>query len=100
MGHGDCFDTEYARPAESHQQGGEGERDYFDHIRGYKVSTADNMLVIAAFAFLIFIGFGIHMAHQPTSIGQTPAISAALASDLPRAADACDDQTPYSGNAC
>jgi hypothetical protein len=100
MGHGDCFDNEYGKVPESRQRVGEGERDYFEHVRGYKVSSADNMLVIAAVAFLISLGFGIHLSREPVPTSERPAISAAFVGEVPTAAKWCDDRHPYGDNAC
>jgi hypothetical protein len=99
MGQGNCFDERYGNVPESRQTGGEGERDYFDHIKGYKVSSADNMLVIVAFAFLISLGLGIHLSRAPAPTEQSTSISTFLGHTIP-AADACDEPSPYSGNSC
>jgi hypothetical protein len=129
MGHGDCFDNEYEHVPESRQRAGEGERDYFEHIKGYRVSSADNMLVIAAFVFLLSLGFGIHLSRAPAPVQESSMPAATLASQMPASdpvpeastpattlvsqmkaskpapvlpvnATWCDDRRPYIENAC
>jgi hypothetical protein len=129
MGHGDCFDNEYEHVPESRQRAGEGEREYFEHVRGYRVSSADNMLVIAAFAFLLCLGFGIHLSRAPAPVEDASMPAATLASQMPDSnpvpetsspvatlvsrmqaskpapvvsvnATWCDDRRPYMDTAC
>jgi len=98
MGHSNCFEQQRHIP-ESHQTAGEGERDYFEHVSSYRVSTADNMLVIAALTLLICLGVGVR-SNTPAPGPDAPTASAALMNHLPSATTWCEAHAPYSTDGC
>lgn len=99
MGHSDCFDQQHRHIPESHQTAGEGERDYFEHVSSYKVSSADNMLVIAALTLLICLGVGVR-SNAPVPATQTETASSALLANLQSATEWCEGHAPYSTSGC
>ena len=99
MGHSDYFDQQHKHIPESQQTAGEGERDYFEHVSSYKVSSADNMLVIAALTLLICLGVGVR-SNAPVPAGEMQTASAALLNHLPSASEWCEAHPAYSADGC